>query len=293
MRIGWIGFKKESIDLINNLLFYGHEVYGYSPALSEMKSSIQKGLIPCDSIEKLVSNSSLIFTLLDDSDLLYKTYCKEKGIFESCALNKKRIICIDLSITSPKLTKFLASNEFGIPILDAPRINVHYENNQETLYCFPIAGEKDIYERIKNIFNCFNGKTYYVGKSGNGQIIWKANMMSLLGSLLATIECDKYLDENNIDISSIYSLFNNGLGTSYILPKYFQKKFNSEIVDDGINDILTIEEAKKNIENIVLENQNSLLSISKIIYGMMKDLKQSETIFSITKFYDNKGDENE
>lgn len=286
MKIGWIGFGKKGIELVNSLIYFGHEVYGYNRTYQKMNLAVENGLVPCQTISEVVKNSDVIFTLLSDSNAVYEVYCEEGGIFKSCEYLEKKITCIDLSTCSAKLVEYLYNNHLGIDFLDAPFIFEKNLQQDSIFYYYLVGGKEEVFKKHQRLFNCFGSNVFYVGKIGSGQIIKKAAELSILGSTLGMIEMLEYAKSKKLDLNKLYNATANGAGSSEILKETFLKIINDDYEIDFSNKL-----AKEEIESMIKDSPYSPLILAKVIYGIFKKLNENETILTMNKFYE--GNKNE
>lgn len=280
MKIGWIGFGNRGIELVNGLIYFGHEVYGYNRTYSKMGIAIENGLIPCQTIEELINKVDVIFTILDSANSVYDLYCKPNGIFANAKKKLRQIVCIDLTTSSAKLARYLAENDYGVEMLDAPFILMNDDQNNE-YYNFVVGGNKHIYEKYKKLFNCLGTKSYYGGSSGAGQILKKANEMAVLGSCLGVAETISFLQNRNINLNDFYEIARHGVGNSAFFEKYFH-----DIKNNIDSYPLSIKQAMNELECVLRENPINSLNNTRIIYGILKKLNPSKNITSMIEFYE-------
>lgn len=286
MKIGWIGFGNKGLELVNSLIYFGHEVYGYNRTYTKLSYAIERGLIPVETIDELVSSVDVIFTMLDSSNSVYDVYCRKEGILESCGKHDKKIVCIDLTTSSPKLAKFLANNDIGVEFLDAPFIFQKNIEDDSIFYYYAVGGKKHIFDKYKNLFNCLGSKVFYVGEAGSGQVTKKASELSLLSSNLAISEMITYANEKKLDLNKLFSAVNNGAGSSLLLTECFEKIVNKDYKLDYSN-----KQAIISVESILKENPKTIFALTKIIYGILKKMELNDSILSMNEFY--KENENE
>lgn len=280
MKIGWIGFGKKGIELVNSLIYFGHEIYGYNRTYKKMSLAIENGLIPVDNIETLVEQTEVIFTLLSDANAVYEVYCKDDGILPSCAKLNKKITCIDLTTSSVNLAKFIANNDLGVEVLDAPFIYEHNVQEDSVFYTYPVGGKRHVFEKYKNLFNCLGSNVYYVGEAGCGQVVKKANEMAVLGACVGMMEAITYGYLKHLDLKKLFNNISNGAGTSKILKECYDKVIQGEYeLEFPANFALS------EVETILKENRNSLLVLTKVIYGLLKKTNKKSSILSLMEFY--------
>ncbi len=286
MKIGWIGFGNKGNQLVNNLIHYGHEVYGYNRTFSKMSIAIENGLIPLESVEDLVKKCDVIFTMLNGSESVYQLYYENKGILE--ALNKfpKKLTCIDLTVCSANLAKYIANNKLGMEFLDAPIVYDNDEGDVAINY-FCVGGKKEIFEKYKKLFNSLNGVVYYAGHSGNGQLGRQVRDLSVVGSYLSTVESIEYAKFKNLDLSKLESTITNGAASSDFSKKYFSLILNNEFDCFYHN-----EEWFKQLEFVLRENSACDFVLTKILFGIFKKINSEKALKNISDFYGGKTNEN-
>lgn len=286
MKIGWIGFGPKGIELVNGLIYFGHEVFGYNRTFSKMCTAIEKGMIPCNSLEELLEKVDIIFTVLTDSNSVYELYCEKNGILPTLKTLNKKITCIDMTTSSAKLAKFLANNDVEVEFLDAPFL-IKKDHNKKSPFYFVVGGKKHIYDKYKNLFNCFDADVEYVGEIGSGQIVKKAYQMSIFSSCLGMSEAIEYAAGKNLDLTKLVDSISSGAATSYVSTHYFNAMINGNYDLD-----ISLMQAKASVESILKENPYGSLYLSKILYGILKQSEDKQkSILAINEFYRGNGNE--
>ncbi len=267
MKIGWLSFDNILNDLANNLTFANHEVFYLENKENDSFFKLNKKFQKVNSIKELVSQSDILFTYFKNVKDLYKFYTYPNGIFDTAKLVNKKLICIDLSLSSVNLVKKILSKNPMIHFLEAPIIFSETQNQKNTKI-MPVSGRKYIYDKVDLILADLGIEHYYAGGFGSAQVIAAANNILKSAVALGFFEAVSYAKENDLNLNLLLDSVKDGAGGSSFLENFtkFFKKDNLESLNNNFigtaNQIETVlDDNKKNKEEFLL---------AKIINGILK-----------------------
>lgn len=268
MKIGWLSFDNILNDLANNLIFANHEVFYLENKENDSFFKLNKKFQKVNSIKELVSQSDILFTYFKNVKDLYKFYTYPNGIFDTAKLVNKKLICIDLSLSSVNLVKKILSKNPMIHFLEAPIIFSETQNQKNTKI-MPVSGRKYIYDKVDLILADLGIEHYYAGGFGSAQVIAGANNILKSAVALGFFEAVSYAKGNDLNLNLLLDSVKNGAGGSIFLQDFtkFFKKDNLESLNNNFigaaNQILiTLNDNKKNKDEFL---------VAKIINGILRN----------------------
>lgn len=165
-RIGLIGLGLVGSALAERLLAHGYAVVGYDidPARSEALRSV--GGEPAAGPAAVAERCTRILLSLMTTAIVRQVVEGEGGIL---AAARRPECLIDTTTGDPEETAALAERlvDQGIAYLDAP-ISGSSEQIRHRAGTFMVGGQREVFERCRELFAAFSDRVYYLGPSGTG-----------------------------------------------------------------------------------------------------------------------------
>jgi 6-phosphogluconate dehydrogenase len=236
MRIGFIGLGKMGYNMILRLLKDKHEVVAYNRHPDKTLEIAKQGAIPAKTYKE-------IFKLLPKKDRVIWIMVSQNAVDE--ILNgikpflRKGDIIVDGGNSNFNVSKERAKlfQSKHVNFLD---IGVSGGLAAANLgYCMMIGGNKEAYEKIKDIIKsmCIENGYLYVGESGTGHFSKMVHNAIEYGMMEAIAEGFELLKEGpykNIDLEKVADLWNHG---SIIRGFLMQMTKNSFEHHNNLNDV--------------------------------------------------------
>ncbi len=164
--IGWVGLGNMGNAIVQNLLKQGCSVNVYNRTQEKEKDAVQAGAKAQESLQQLVHNSSIIFTMVSNDEAVKEVYSGEQGLLSHSPSGK---IFVDMSTVSPDTSRYLAeicsnsNNQF----LEAP-VSGSVKPAQEGTLIIMVGGPADAYENVKPVFDIIGKLSLHLGENGAG-----------------------------------------------------------------------------------------------------------------------------
>jgi len=255
MNIIIVGLGKMGGNIAKKLLKDNHNIIGFDSDKNQSNNIEKYGAKIIDSIEDINSldlSPKIVWMMLPAGEITQKTFTKLLSI-----LSPEDII-IDGGNSNYKLTRERFS--------EAKIRNIHFVDcgtsggiwGLKNGYCLTIGGEKNIYEKLRPIFNSLTPKNsngnLYVGKSGSGhyvKMIHNGIEYGMMQAIAEGIELLKNKSEYKLDISEIVDNWKEGSVIKSWLIDLISDELNndkkldnfSSYVDDSGEGRWTIEES--------------------------------------------------
>ncbi len=167
--IGFVGLGLMGSGMVKNLLAGGYAVIGYDIDPNKMAEIAATGADIIQDIEKLSTQTDLIFLSLPNSQVVEDVVSNSLNLFES---GSKGLVLIDTTTADPSMSEQLAGRlrEIGVEMLDAT-ISGTSKMCVEKDITFMVGGLQDVFEDCRQIFSVLGKKTYYLGKNGSGALM--------------------------------------------------------------------------------------------------------------------------
>ncbi|HEX5777236.1 MAG TPA: NAD(P)-dependent oxidoreductase [Xanthobacteraceae bacterium] len=164
MEIGFVGLGAMGVLMVERLMAAGHTVTGWNRTKEKATTLIQSGMRWADSPRAVAEESEIVFSIVTDSKAVEAVALGEQGILAGL---KKGGVYIDMSTISPPVSKAIAAKfaEAGRFMLDAPISGSPVTVTQGNASVM-VGGDKDAYERVRDVLLAIGPKVSYIGASG-------------------------------------------------------------------------------------------------------------------------------
>ena len=183
-KVTFIGLGVMGYPMAGYISKAGHNVTVYNRTSSKADKWISefKGS-KADTPEKAAQGADFIITCVGNDDDLREVTFGENGIFKTI---RKGAVYIDNTTASATIAReiyeYSIKNDFGF--IDAPVSGgqAGAENGSLTVMG---GGDQKIYDKAKNIIDCYSKKMKLLGKAGNGQLAKMVNQICIGGLVQA------------------------------------------------------------------------------------------------------------
>jgi 3-hydroxyisobutyrate dehydrogenase/2-hydroxy-3-oxopropionate reductase len=177
-KLGFLGLGIMGKPMATRLLGAGHEVALWSH--SKGKAELLGGKA-CATPREVAEQSDCVFLCVGDTAMSHEVIFGKDGLKAGA---KKGLVIADCSTISPKESRRMAEElaTAGIDFLDAPCTGSKGGAENGTL-TFMVGGKKDVFDRVRPLFEPMGKQFYYCGDSGQG-LHAKLSQNMILGNLL-------------------------------------------------------------------------------------------------------------
>ena len=181
VKIGLVGtgMLGEAVGL--HLMKSGHSLVAYNRTKSKTSNLEKNGAIISDTPKHVAESSELVITCVKDADAVDDVLFAQDGII---AGNHDGLVVAEMSTINPsnamQNSKRLGEegiNSLEIPVMGGPNVAI------DGKLVLIASGDKNIFDKYKQVFDTIANKTFFLGKSGSAHSIKIA--MNLQISLLA------------------------------------------------------------------------------------------------------------
>ncbi|MFQ5969690.1 MAG: NAD(P)-dependent oxidoreductase [Nitrososphaerales archaeon] len=163
-KVGIIGTGIMGKAVATRLLKSGYKLTVYNRTKEKAESLKSLGAIVADSPKQVAKDSDLIITVVKDATALESIAFGSEGIISG---NHVDLTVADMSTINPVASRAIAKRlkEHAITMLDIPVMGGPKLAEQGTLVVM-VAGNKEVYEKYKSVFDTIGNKTFYLGYNG-------------------------------------------------------------------------------------------------------------------------------
>ena len=242
-RIGIVGLGMLGHAVTKHLLDSKFQVTGYNRTLSKSKVLQESGLNIASSPKEVAENSDLVIIIVKDSEAVSEVSFGEDGIVKG---NHPNLVVADMSTIDPTKSSEISKQfrEFGIEKLDIPVMggpNVAITGDLVMM----ASGDKESFEKAKEIFEKIANKVFYLGKSGTAHSVKLAMNLQITMLALALSEGITFVKNSNVDPK----LFLEILNSTYFKTGMSEKKAY-KMIEGKYEPTFTLANLKKDISTI-------------------------------------------
>ena len=270
-KVAFIGLGVMGYPMAGYISKAGHNVtvYNRTTAKADKWLTEYKG-VKAETPAKAADGADFVFTCVgNDKDLSDVTIGPE-GIYNKI---KKGAVHIDNTTASAEIAKKLykSSKDHGWGFLDAP-VSGGQAGAENGALTVMIGGDKEDFEKSKDVIDCYSKKMKLLGKAGNGQLAKMVNQICIGGLVQALSEGINFGIKAGLNMEDVIEVISKGAAQSWQMDNRFKTMIDDKFefgfaVDWMRKDLkIALEEAKKN---------NSLLPVTEIVdqyYGDVQKL---------------------
>ena len=226
MNIGFIGPGIMGAPMAKNLIKAGHAVNVYARRADAAKPLVDAGASFCASPAEAASNAEVVFTIVSDTPDVEEVVFGDKGIVEGA---KPGTVIVDMSTISPTSTKQFAERleRLGLEMIDAPVSGGEAGAINGTLSIMA-GGRKEIFERVKPLFECMGKNIVHVGGNGAGQVAKACNQIVVAVTIEAVAEALTFARRNGADPEKVREALMGGFAGSRIMEVHGKRMLDND-----------------------------------------------------------------
>lgn len=215
MKIGFVGLGIMGKPMAKNLVKAGHEVTVFDFKQSSIDELVATGAKAAADGKEAASGKEVVFTMVPNSPNVEAALFSENGIAEGLSEGET---VIDMSSINP-----LASQDFAkrlakqnVNFLDAP-VSGGEPKAIDGSIAIMVGGEKDLFDRFKDILGVMGGSVTYVGKVGAGNTTKLTNQIIVALNIAAVSEGFSLAEKAGLDPELVFNAIHTGLAGSTVM----------------------------------------------------------------------------
>jgi 3-hydroxyisobutyrate dehydrogenase len=269
-RVSFIGLGVMGYPMAGYISKAGHKVTVYNRTKTKAEKWIKqyKGAI-AETPAEAAKDSDFIFTCVGNDNDLKEVTLGEKGIFNTI---QKKSIYIDNTTASATIARELhgKAKSKGFGFLDAP-VSGGQAGAENGALTVMVGGDKEDFDKAKDIINCYSKKVQLLGSSGSGQLAKMVNQICIAGLVQGLSEGINFGINAGLKMEDVINVISKGAAQSWQMENRYKTMIDDKFefgfaVDWMRKDLkIALDEAKKN---------NSLLPVTKIVDGFYEDVQK-------------------
>jgi 3-hydroxyisobutyrate dehydrogenase len=269
-KVSFIGLGVMGYPMAGYISKAGHNVTVFNRTKSKATKWIKeyKGNI-ADTPEEAAKNCDFIFTCVGNDNDLKEVTIGNKGIFNTI---KKKAIYIDNTTASATIAKELnkKAKSLSVGFLDAP-VSGGQAGAENGALTVMVGGDKEDFDKAKDIINCYSKKVQLLGPTGSGQLAKMVNQICIAGLVQGLSEGINFGINAGLKMEDVVEVISKGAAQSWQMDNRYKTMIDDKFefgfaVDWMRKDLkIALDEAKKN---------NSLLPITEIVDGYYGEVQK-------------------
>ncbi len=268
--IGFIGLGVMGFPMAGHLSkIFEVSVFNRSHSKSEKWKKNFSGT-SYNSIKEISSNSEILILCVGNDKDVKEIICGQGGAIDFL---KPGSIIIDHTTTSSDLAIELSSllKPKKISFIDAP-ISGGQSGAESGKLSIMIGGERQSYEKVKNILNTYSKFYKYMGPSGSGQLTKMVNQICIAGLIQALSEGMNFADKVGLNIRSVIEVISKGAAQSWQMENRWET-----MLKDNYDHGFAVDLMKKDLDIVIKKasKENINIEVTKIIDNYYKEIQRA------------------
>ena len=268
--IGFIGLGVMGFPMAGHLSkIFEVSVFNRSHSKSEKWKKNFSGT-SYNSIKEISSNSEILILCVGNDKDVKEIICGQDGAIDFL---KPGSIIIDHTTTSSDLAIELSSllKPKKISFIDAP-ISGGQSGAESGKLSIMIGGERQSYEKVKNVLNTYSKFYKYMGPSGSGQLTKMVNQICIAGLIQALSEGMNFADKVGLNIRSVIEVISKGAAQSWQMENRWET-----MLKDNYDHGFAVDLMKKDLDIVIKKasKENINIEVTKIIDNYYKEIQRA------------------
>ncbi len=226
LSVGFIGLGIMGRPMALNLIKGGHRIWAYARAPKALQPLTAAGATVCATPAEVAQHADVIFTIVTDTPDVQSVIFGAQGLTHRA---RPGSVIVDMSTISPTATKDFAERlaERGIEMLDAPVSGGEIGAINATLSIM-VGGKKDVFERIKPLFECMGKNIVHIGDNGAGQVAKACNQIVVSVTIEAVAEALAFARKSGVDQAKVREALMGGLASSKVMEVHGKRMLDND-----------------------------------------------------------------
>ena len=271
MKVGFIGLGVMGFEMAGHLQASRYEltVFNRSEKNRTNWKNKFKGRVS-SSLQEIAEFSDVIILCISKDEDVEEVINGNDGMLKNL---KEGTIIIDHSTTSSelpiKMNKLL--NPLNIKFIDAP-ISGGQAGAESGQLSVMAGGDKQSFDKVKEIINVYSKFTKYMGKSGSGQLTKMVNQICIAGLIQALSEGINFSENVGLNSRDVLEVISKGAAQSWQMENRWESMLRDEY-DHGF----AVDLMKKDLAIVIKRAEKSGINIdiTKIIDGFYTEIQDA------------------
>ncbi|WP_203640470.1 2-hydroxy-3-oxopropionate reductase [Levilactobacillus andaensis] len=285
MKLGFIGLGIMGKPMAKNLVKAGHDLTVFDFKEDAVKELVADGATEAKTGKEVAEKSDVIFTMVPNSPNVEAALFNEGGVAEGLTAGKT---VIDMSSINPLASQGFAKRlaKLNVGFLDAP-VSGGEPKAIDGSIAIMVGGDKDLYEKNKDLLEIMGGSVTYVGAVGAGNTTKLANQVIVALNIAAVSEGFALAKKAGLDPKMVFDAIHTGLAGSTVMDAKVPM-----MIDRNFKPGFRVDLHIKDLQN-ALDTSHALhvglpltAEVMEILQVVKNDGNGSDDHSAIAKFYE-------
>ncbi|MBD1372561.1 NAD(P)-dependent oxidoreductase [Hazenella sp. IB182357] len=215
--IGMIGIGVMGKSIAGHLLSKGYQVHVYTRTKSKAEDLITRGAIWKDSPKEIATSANVIFTMVGYPQDVAEVYLGKEGLI---AHVDRGTYLVDMTTSKPSLAKEIYEQALAKQVfaLDAP-VSGGDIGAREARLSIMVGGDREVFDRIKPLFELIGTHIIYQGEAGAGQHTKMCNQITIASNMIGVTEALIYAEQAGLNPKQVLQSIETGAAGSWSLSQ--------------------------------------------------------------------------
>jgi len=271
--------------MAKNLVKAGHDLTVFDFKEDAIKELVADGATEAKTGKEVAEKSDVIFTMVPNSPNVEAALFNEGGVAEGLTAGKT---VIDMSSINPLASQGFAKRlaKLNVGFLDAP-VSGGEPKAIDGSIAIMVGGDKDLYEKNKDLLEIMGGSVTYVGAVGAGNTTKLANQVIVALNIAAVSEGFALAKKAGLDPKMVFDAIHTGLAGSTVMDAKVPM-----MIDRNFKPGFRVDLHIKDLQN-ALDTSHALhvglpltAEVMEILQVVKNDGNGSDDHSAIAKFYE-------
>ena len=217
-RIGWIGTGVMGSSMCGHLIAKGCSATVFNRTADRAKPLVDRGAKWAATPKAVAENSDVIFSIVGFPHDVRDVVLGPAGALAGASVGK---ILVDMTTSEPSLAREIydAAKARGVASVDAP-VSGGDIGAREAWLSIMVGGDKEVFDRLRPLFECMGKTIIYQGPAGSGQHTKMVNQILIATGMIGICEALLYGYKAGLDVPTVLESVSGGAAGSWSLTNY-------------------------------------------------------------------------
>jgi len=220
MKIGFIGLGNMGSPMCKNLIKEGHELGVFDLNKEAVAALEELGAKAMNTAGAAAAFGDMVFTSLPNPKIVLDVFLSSGGIVDSA---KPGTILVDMSTVTPRTEQdiYKVAKEKKVYMLDAP-VSGGVKGAINGTLSIMVGGDKEVFEKAKELLEVLGEKIYYLGEVGSGQALKLVNQLIFGINVVTLSEAFVLGKKAGMSPDTIYEVLSESAANSYAMQTRYK-----------------------------------------------------------------------
>lgn len=215
--VGFIGIGVMGKSMASRLMEAGHPLHVFSRTKAKTDELVTAGAEYHADPASLAPHCEIIITMVGYPHDVEEVYLGTHGLVHHAKPNS---VLIDMTTSSPALARkiYEQARSKNLAALDAP-VSGGDIGAREGRLSIMVGGDREVFERVRNVFEVMGSQIVYQGEAGAGQHTKMCNQIAIASNMMGVSEALIYAQKAGLQPEVVLQSISSGAAGSWSLQQ--------------------------------------------------------------------------